>query len=1337
MAATTGFRVQCPSCEAMVTIRNASLVGKKIDCPKCKYRFIVEAPADLDEETAAVVKGKREGGGTAVARKAPGKRKAADDGEDDASPKKKKKSNVILFVGVGIVVLTLGVVAAAFFGGLFDSEDKGGSSGTATNSGGTPKNTSNNNGSSTPGGAEGQAKEGSGPAPRGPGGSSPALARDITNLLPNDSQWVLDVDVPRALATPAGSRVFDGEKQTNALLRLHFGVPVEQIQRIVGSGGGDGAWTFCLVRTKSAINQDTMKTAMELGEPVGEINRREYFLAKDNPVFMAVGNYFKTKLTDMGWKLDAPNGERQTTVCFLDGTTIAVADRLVMEKFLQSDAQPEYLSRLSNAPSAAPSGGPGGPPGLAPPGIAPPAGPGSPPAGPGGAPKPGSAMSNRPFSGPPPGYGPPPGMRPGGPGMPGAAGGNAPAGPRVFTSIPTYRTVKPELKAMLNTMDGEAKPIFNFAARIETTRMLDVFFGGGIDFGDGKFTPSLPPGVKGQDAIPKAPFIAITLYELSASKFDLRFAVDCDDEDQAKDVETLLRLLLPLFAAVLEDEVGVSIRAVGPANGGFPGMQGPGGYGPPGYGPPMAPPGAPRAPGGGGGVGGSMSDRKHDPKEPATPYSGPPGGPPRPGGPPGGGPPGGPSYPPGGGPPGYPPPGGGMPGMPGYPGMPGGGQNQEKPVGTISLTRTDKILIAKIEMDWKEQYPNKIQPHLQDYFDGVAGQGMLLAATQPWQKLSQAVKRFQTVGKFPRGARSRASTAARMGLPFAPEQRLSFLVELLPGLGYQQLYDSIEKNNEGWNSPRNLRAGRAWVPEFLDPAIDSESWRASLTSVVGRDLGATHFVGLSGIGVDAADLADTPENAKRLGIFGYERDTAVASVTDGLDKTIFMIQVDPLVARPWIRGGGATIQGVTETDSFKPFRVMQASKDFGAYAIMCDGSIRFIKTGIPDALFKAMVTYKAGDDTSGIDEWAPKVQLTSKLRTDRMRNGGAGGANQYVPKNWQPISLSVQKATFAVAIPPDARVDMTADRSEEKEFTAVCPGKNFTVGGHAVYRPGLPASDPAGAAASKEITHYLELKGYTQDGSITDAPKLGASVGKQFRAKLNAGFKGTAIFRLWIVNEARLVMSVTAPEELKESDVDEYFKTVMAASGGTVEVAKYSHWQYWWSRAYKFAVKFPGEPQALGGDNIYLYYPKDAEGGAVFTLALKTAKLDPTIDANKAYAAMEKAAKEEQFGGKPTNIRKKFQGDRAGVMFDVLVGDIPYTTWAVYLNEEAAVVMSVRKNAGLSTTDEKTFFDSLLVGVTKNPEERKQGPSAPGAPPGVPGVPGGPPGAPVKPGGVQ
>src|SRR5260221_9894346 len=46
MASQTQFKQQCPSCEAMVPIKDPSLVGKKVDCPKCKYRFVVEDPGN-------------------------------------------------------------------------------------------------------------------------------------------------------------------------------------------------------------------------------------------------------------------------------------------------------------------------------------------------------------------------------------------------------------------------------------------------------------------------------------------------------------------------------------------------------------------------------------------------------------------------------------------------------------------------------------------------------------------------------------------------------------------------------------------------------------------------------------------------------------------------------------------------------------------------------------------------------------------------------------------------------------------------------------------------------------------------------------------------------------------------------------------------------------------------------------------------------------------------------------------------------------------------------------------------------------------------------------------
>ena len=1333
MATTTGFKVQCPSCEASVTIKNASLIGKKVDCPKCKYRFVVESPDDAEAGGRASRAG--QAGGTAVARKAPGKSRG--DGDADEAPQK-GKSKTTLIVGIVLVVVTVLVLGAAgaYFGGLFDDDKTtggGGSSGGGGGSGTPKQNAGAPSSSGSPSTDPGSTPTGT-DTPRGPAVGSGAV-RDETNLLPNDAEWVADVDVEKVRNTPAGSAMFDPSKQMVALFKEHLAIPVSDIVRVVGSGGSGGAWSFTVVKTKSSINEEALRTAAELREPIGNIMKRDYYLAKDNPVFDMVGNFFATKLKDIGFIIEPPAGPREITVCLLDSKTLVVADKAVMEKFLNADAQPDYRSKLTNGPAGvAPT--PGMPGGIIPsvPGGIIPSVPGG--GGAGGSPG-GSSQSDihRPFQGPPmpirpsvPGGPGGPGG-PSGPGMPSMPGAGGPAGggggPKVFTHIPSFRTVHPNLKAMLNYQGDEDKPkeerpLFNFAAKVETNRLLEAIIGGGIEFGGGKFRPSLPPGVKGREAIPKAPYIGLALYAFTAEKFDLRASMDCDDEEQAKDIENVLRIFLPIIALVVQEEVGIPVQAGSNPNqgGGFPGFPGyPGGYpgapsgpgfpGGPGGGPRMPGPGGPGVPGGPSSAPGGGNSGEHN-----NPFQGPPA-PIRPGGP--GGPGGPPGYP-GGPPPGY-------PGSPSMPGMPGGMGEQQQKRSHVDIVRSDKIVTFVVNLEWKEEWHNKVANQVRDYFDGVAGQGMLLASKHPWQKLPAAVRRLQASGTFPRAALSRPSAAARMGLPFAPEQRVSWMVELLPGLGYDRLYREIDKNS-AWNSPNNLRHGRSWIPEFLDPSQESRSWRAELTSIVGRDLGATHFVGLSGIGDDAAELPDKPEYAKRLGIFGYERQTAVNAITDGLDKTIFMIQVQPNIARPWIRGGGATVQSVSQTDSFKPFRVMQEDGEFGAYAIMCDGTVRFIKTTIPDELFKAMVTYKAGDSTAGIDEFAPKRELTTRLRTGKFEPAAPPPPPSYMPKDWQPLGLRVFGASYSVGMPP-GRIDSVTDRNEEKHFTAQWTAKKLTLGAYARSRPGLPASDPDGSIAAGEIERFLSVHSLSQDGSISDAPTLNGSKGKEFRAKPDRDPGAPAqLFRLWVVNGARFALSVGGPS-IKTEDAEEYFKTATAVAGGSFEAPRFGKGVHMHNPALRILIWFPGEPNGVRKDNVFLYYPEEAPGGAYFTLALISAKLDPAVDIEKGYRSLEKAVKEGQFGEKPLNIKKKMMGERPGVACDIIKGDTPFSTWIIYNNEESAVVLSVRKDIGISAEDEKRFFESLQFGIDKPPQ--KEG--APGTP-GVPSVPGGGPGGP-------
>ena len=97
------FKVPCPSCEADVPAKVAQ-IGKKIDCPKCKYRFSVPDP-DATE----------------------------DDAEPTPKKKGKKKGSPMMLVGILLGVLAVGVLAVG--GVLMLGGDSG--SGTKPNAGGS------------------------------------------------------------------------------------------------------------------------------------------------------------------------------------------------------------------------------------------------------------------------------------------------------------------------------------------------------------------------------------------------------------------------------------------------------------------------------------------------------------------------------------------------------------------------------------------------------------------------------------------------------------------------------------------------------------------------------------------------------------------------------------------------------------------------------------------------------------------------------------------------------------------------------------------------------------------------------------------------------------------------------------------------------------------------------------------------------------------------------------------------------------------------------------------------------------------------------------------------
>jgi hypothetical protein len=205
----------------------------------------------------------------------------------------------------------------------------------------------------------------------------------------------------------------------------------------------------------------------------------------------------------------------------------------------------------------------------------------------------------------------------------------------------------------------------------------------------------------------------------------------------------------------------------------------------------------------------------------------------------------------------------------------------------------------------------------------------------------------------------------------SPNQRVGWMIDLLPYLGHSDVFREIDPK-QSWRLDKNLRAGTHWIPEFMDPSYPRDSWTARVPSLPGYDLGATHFTGLSGIGLDSAEWPDDLAHHKKLGMFGYDRPTNFDDVLDGLSNTIFIIETPPTFPRPWIAGGGATVQGVPEKNSIAPFVYNHGDKR-GTYALMCDGSVRWLSDTTPDDVFQALVTRAGSDSVGNIDAVAPLV----------------------------------------------------------------------------------------------------------------------------------------------------------------------------------------------------------------------------------------------------------------------------------------------------------------------------------------------------------------------------
>ncbi|APZ94992.1 DUF1559 domain-containing protein [Fuerstiella marisgermanici] len=179
-----------------------------------------------------------------------------------------------------------------------------------------------------------------------------------------------------------------------------------------------------------------------------------------------------------------------------------------------------------------------------------------------------------------------------------------------------------------------------------------------------------------------------------------------------------------------------------------------------------------------------------------------------------------------------------------------------------------------------------------------------------------------------------------------PEQRLSWMVSLLPFIDQNALFQQIDREGE-WNAGGNAKLSAIRIPSLQNPSHARTS----------DNPGAMDYVGIAGVGPKAAEL---PNDDPKAGIFGYNRATRIRDIRDGTSNTMAVADASQPNAS-YMQGGKATIRGFSQKPYINGPDGIGGPHQGGIQVLLADGSVRFISENIDPSVLEALATKSGGE----------------------------------------------------------------------------------------------------------------------------------------------------------------------------------------------------------------------------------------------------------------------------------------------------------------------------------------------------------------------------------------
>lgn len=183
-----------------------------------------------------------------------------------------------------------------------------------------------------------------------------------------------------------------------------------------------------------------------------------------------------------------------------------------------------------------------------------------------------------------------------------------------------------------------------------------------------------------------------------------------------------------------------------------------------------------------------------------------------------------------------------------------------------------------------------------------------------------------------------------------PERRLSWVVPLILFMEAVP-YADVPLHKFAWDAPENAARVRnrfTFIRCPLQPDKQSTEFQ---------------FPGVAGVGPDAVTL---PSGDPRAGVFGYDRHTALADITDGPADTLVVLE--SRTAGPWAQGGPATVRGLDPAarphlGAGRPFETfhpdgfgLAGPRTFSSTGVFADGSVRVFRESVDPEVLEGLAT---------------------------------------------------------------------------------------------------------------------------------------------------------------------------------------------------------------------------------------------------------------------------------------------------------------------------------------------------------------------------------------------